>query len=75
MFKDSNGKTRKINFFFKDDGYDAARTIPLVDELLDSEKVFTVMTRRHPVRVEGVRQDQPALCTPPARDLGLPGLG
>ncbi len=44
VFKDSNGKTRKVNFFFKDDGYDVARTIPLVDELLDSEKVFAIWT-------------------------------
>ena len=39
-FKDSTGKTRKINYIVKDDGYDSARTIPLVDELLDSEKTF-----------------------------------
>jgi branched-chain amino acid transport system substrate-binding protein len=43
-FKDVNGKTRKINLIMKDDGYDAARTIPLVDELIDSEKVFAVWT-------------------------------
>jgi branched-chain amino acid transport system substrate-binding protein len=39
-FKDSNGKTRKINYIVKDDGYDPARTIPLTDELIDSEHVF-----------------------------------
>ncbi len=43
-FKDSTGKTRKVNYFFKDDGYDAARTIPLVDEMLDSDKVFAIWT-------------------------------
>jgi branched-chain amino acid transport system substrate-binding protein len=42
LFKDSNGKTRKVNYIVKDDGYDAARTIPLVDELIDSEKVFAM---------------------------------
>jgi branched-chain amino acid transport system substrate-binding protein len=43
-FKDSAGKTRKINFVVRDDSYDAAKTIPLVDELLDSEKVFAIET-------------------------------
>ena len=46
--KDSTGKTRKITYIPKDDGYDAARTIPLVDELLDSEKVFTLITLGSP---------------------------
>jgi branched-chain amino acid transport system substrate-binding protein len=41
-FKDSTGKTRKVNLITRDDGYDPARTIPLVDEFLDSEKVFAV---------------------------------
>jgi branched-chain amino acid transport system substrate-binding protein len=41
-FKDSLGKTRTIDFIYKDDGYDPARTIPLVDEFLDSDKVFDI---------------------------------
>jgi hypothetical protein len=48
VFKDVNGKTRKIDFILRDDGYDAARTIPNVDELLDSEKVFAVWTLGSP---------------------------
>jgi branched-chain amino acid transport system substrate-binding protein len=47
-FKDVNGKTRKINFLAKDDGYDPARTIPIVDEYLDSDKVFAVWTSGSP---------------------------
>ena len=47
-FKDVTGKTRKLTYIPKDDGYDAARTIPLVDELIDSEKVFTVVTLGSP---------------------------
>jgi branched-chain amino acid transport system substrate-binding protein len=47
-FKDSNGKTRNVNLIVKDDGYDAARTIPLVDELIDSEKVFVMWTLGSP---------------------------
>jgi branched-chain amino acid transport system substrate-binding protein len=39
---DSTGKTRKLTLVSKDDGYDPARTIPLVDELLDSDKVFAL---------------------------------
>ncbi|MEZ5231682.1 MAG: ABC transporter substrate-binding protein [Acidimicrobiales bacterium] len=42
FFQDSEGKKRSVNLIIKDDGYDPARTIPIVDELLDSEKVFAV---------------------------------
>ncbi|MDH4145164.1 MAG: ABC transporter substrate-binding protein [Acidimicrobiia bacterium] len=42
LFKDSEGKTRTVNFTYKDDAYDPTRTIPLVDELLDSEKAFAI---------------------------------
>jgi branched-chain amino acid transport system substrate-binding protein len=43
-FTDSTGKNRSVNLIVKDDGYDPARTIPLVDELIDSEKVFAMWT-------------------------------
>ena len=32
----------RCSFIQKDDGYDPARTIPLIDELLDSDKVFAL---------------------------------
>ena len=48
FFEDSEGKTRKINLIVKDDGYDSTRTIPLVDELIDSEKVFAMWTLGSP---------------------------
>ena len=48
VYKDSTGKSRTVNLVFKDDGYDAARTIPLVDELIDSEKVFAMWTLGSP---------------------------
>ncbi|MCC6436180.1 MAG: ABC transporter substrate-binding protein [Acidimicrobiales bacterium] len=48
VFTDSMGKNRKVNQLIKDDGYDPARTIPLVDELIDGEKVFDVMTQGSP---------------------------
>jgi ABC-type branched-subunit amino acid transport system substrate-binding protein len=41
---DSTGKARKLTLINKDDGYDPARTIPFVDELLDSDKVFALTT-------------------------------
>lgn len=43
-FRDVNGKTRKVNYIVKDDGVDPVRTVPLTDELIDSEKVFAQMT-------------------------------
>ena len=46
--KDVTGKTRKLTMITKDDGYDPARTIPLVDELLDAEGVFAVWTLGSP---------------------------
>ena len=40
--KDSNGKTRRMNYIVRDDGYDVTRSIPLTDEMLDKEKVFAL---------------------------------
>ena len=34
----------------KDEAYDPARSIPLVDELIDSEKVFVLETMGSPPR-------------------------
>jgi ABC-type branched-subunit amino acid transport system substrate-binding protein len=48
FFIDSEGKDRKVNVVLKDDGYDPARTIPLVDELLDSERSFAIQTLGSP---------------------------
>ncbi len=48
FFKDSLGKTRKVNYIQRDDAYDPAKTVPLVDELLDSEKVFGLVTAGSP---------------------------
>ena len=48
LFKDVNGKTRKVQYIAKDDGYDAARTIPIIDEFLDSDKTFAVWTLGSP---------------------------
>jgi branched-chain amino acid transport system substrate-binding protein len=49
FFKDAaKGVTRKVDYKMLDDGYDAARTIPNVDEFIDSEKVFAVWTLGSP---------------------------
>jgi ABC-type branched-subunit amino acid transport system substrate-binding protein len=48
VFTDSTGADRQVQLIIKDDGYDAARTIPLVDELIDSEKVFAMWTLGSP---------------------------
>ncbi len=42
LFTDSKGKKRAVNMILKDDGYDPTRSIPIVDEFLDSEKVFAI---------------------------------
>src|SRR5690606_35502745 len=47
-FTDANGKTRNVTMVLRDDAYDAARTIPLVDELIDSVRVFAVETTGSP---------------------------
>jgi ABC-type branched-subunit amino acid transport system substrate-binding protein len=48
FFKDANGKVRKVDYTTKDDAYDAARAIPNVDELLDSERSFAIWTQGSP---------------------------
>ena len=47
-FTDVNGKSRKVTYIQKDDGYDTAKTVPLTDELLDSDKVFAQQTLGSP---------------------------
>ncbi len=46
--KDSEGKTYTIENTLKDDAYDAAKTVPLVDELLDSTGSFAIQTLGSP---------------------------
>ncbi|MEZ5411103.1 MAG: ABC transporter substrate-binding protein [Acidimicrobiales bacterium] len=45
---DSTGKTYQIKTDIRDDGYDPAKTVPLVDELLDSKGVFALETLGSP---------------------------
>ncbi len=74
-FKDVNGKTRSVNLIVKDDGYDATRTIPLVDEMIDSEKVFAVWTLGSPNGLK-VYDKLNARCIPhPLEMSGHPAWG
>jgi len=45
---DSLGRTRTVSLVVHDDGYDPTRTIPLVDSLLDADKVFAMVTTGTP---------------------------
>jgi branched-chain amino acid transport system substrate-binding protein len=53
LFKDTTKNvTRKVQYIMKDDGYDAARAIPNVDEFMDSDKVFAVWTLGSPATLK-----------------------
>ena len=52
VFKDANGKSLKVDYQIKDDGYDATRTIPIVDEFLDSVKPFMLWTLGSPATLK-----------------------
>lgn len=45
---DANGVSRTLNLSIKDDGYDSARTIRLVDEFVNSKQVFSLLTLGSP---------------------------
>jgi branched-chain amino acid transport system substrate-binding protein len=74
-FKDSAGKTRNINFIYKDDAYDPAKTVPLTDELIDSEKVFAVLSNGTPTGLK-VHQKLNDRCIPqPLESTAHPAWG
>jgi len=60
---DSTGKTFTITSDRRDDGYDPARTVPLVDELLDSEGSFMIKTTGSPNTLK-VYEKLNARCVP-----------
>jgi branched-chain amino acid transport system substrate-binding protein len=75
VFKDSTGKTRKISFTMRDDVYDAARTIPIVDELLDSEKVFALWTLGTPAGLKIYDKINQRCVPEPVHISGSPAWG
>jgi branched-chain amino acid transport system substrate-binding protein len=74
-FTDVNGKNRKINLTVRDDGYDAARTIPLVDELIDSQKVFMMWTLGSPPGLKTYDKLNSRCIPHPFEMSGHPGWG
>ncbi len=52
LFKDPSGKVFKVNYTMVDDGYDPTRTVPIVDEFLDSSKPFDIWTLGTPATLK-----------------------
>ncbi len=48
VFVDANGTSRSVNMTIRDDAYDPARLIALTDELIDSERVMTLISQSTP---------------------------
>jgi branched-chain amino acid transport system substrate-binding protein len=59
----------------RDDGYDPARTIPLVDELIDSQKVFTVLTSGTPPTLRTYDKLNQRCIPQPLTGSGHSGMG
>ena len=74
-FKDSAGKTRKVNMVLKDDVYDAAKTVPLVDELLTSEKVFLLYSTGTPAGLKMYDKVNQYCVPQPMHVSGSPAFG
>ena len=75
FFKDSTGKTRNVIVLMRDDGYDPARTIPLVDELIDSDKVFAMTTQQSAGSLKTYDKLNQRCIPQPLAESGHPGLG
>jgi branched-chain amino acid transport system substrate-binding protein len=73
-FTDSEGTARTIEFIYRDDGYDPARTIPLVDEFLDSDKVFNIWLLSSPAGLQ-LYDKLNERCTPNLSSTGHPAWG
>ena len=74
-FKDSTGKTRTVNFIYKDDGYDPARAMPIIDELIDSEKVFAMQTLGSPTTLRSYDKLNQRCIPQPISMTGHPAWG
>jgi len=73
-FPDKNGKNRTVTVISRDDGYDAARAVPLVDELIDSERVFSISVVGTPA-VLRTYDKLGQRCVPQDARSGHPALG
>lgn len=74
-FKDSAGKARTVEMVTRDDGYDPARTIPLIDELIDSTKVFLVQTSGTPQTLRTYDKINQYCIPQPITGSGHSGMG
>ncbi len=74
-FKDSTGKTRTVSYIYKDDGYDPARAIPIIDELIDAEKVFAVQTLGSPTTLRSYDKLNQRCIPQPVSMTGHPAWG
>ncbi|MPY93182.1 MAG: ABC transporter substrate-binding protein [Acidimicrobiia bacterium] len=74
-YVDSEGKARTVEMVVRDDAYDAARTIPLVDELIDSEKVFLVQTSGTPPTLRTYDKLNQRCIPQPLTGSGHSGMG
>jgi ABC-type branched-subunit amino acid transport system substrate-binding protein len=74
-FKDSTGKTRKVTVEIRDDAYDPARAIPLVDELIDSVKVFAMTTQQSAASLKTYDKLNQRCIPQPLAETGHPAMG
>jgi ABC-type branched-subunit amino acid transport system substrate-binding protein len=75
VYTDSEGKTRTVRMLLRDDAYDPARAIPLVDELIDSEKVFAVQTMGTPSTMRTYDKLNQRCIPQPLPSSGHPAFG
>ncbi|MPY94054.1 MAG: ABC transporter substrate-binding protein [Acidimicrobiia bacterium] len=74
-YTDVNGKNRQVTMLLRDDAYDPARTIPLVDELIDSVKVFAVETSGTPSTMRTYQKLNDRCIPQPLPSSGHPAWG
>ncbi|MEZ5260204.1 MAG: ABC transporter substrate-binding protein [Acidimicrobiales bacterium] len=74
-FTDSEGKSRTVELVTRDDGYDPARTIPLVDELIVSNGVFAVQTSGTPQTLRTYDKINQYCVPQPMTGSGHSGMG
>jgi len=74
-FPDNTGKTRSVQMILRDDAYDPTKTIPLVDELIDSEHVFAVETTGSPSTLRTYEKLNQRCIPQPLPASGHPAFG
>jgi branched-chain amino acid transport system substrate-binding protein len=75
LFKDASGNPINVSVVMRDDGYDPARALPQVDELIDSEKVFAMTTQQSAASLKTYDKLNQRCIPQPLAESGHPGLG